>query len=100
MALCVLCMPYNPSHHNMDSLSFQWFFPANMRCWPNVGFLLGQRRRRWANSKPTLCQHLMFARLYVMIFNQRENRIPADIHSTKIDKTVCGVSLSRQIMPF
>ena len=31
-----------------------------MRRWPNVGLLLGQRRRRWANSKPTLGQRLMF----------------------------------------
>ena len=35
--------------------------PANMRHWPNVGLLLGQRRRRWANSNPTLGQRLMFA---------------------------------------
>ena len=33
-----------------------------MRSWANVGLLLGQRRRRWANSKPTLVQHLMLAR--------------------------------------
>ena len=35
--------------------------PANMRRWPNVGLLLGQRRRRGTNSKPTLSQRLMFA---------------------------------------
>ena len=29
--------------------------------WPNVGLLLGQRRRRRANSKPKLGQRLMFA---------------------------------------
>ena len=29
--------------------------------WLNVGFLLGQRRRRWPNSKPPLCRRLMFA---------------------------------------
>ena len=27
--------------------------PANMRRLPNVGSLLGQRRKRWASSKPT-----------------------------------------------
>ena len=27
--------------------------PANMRRWANVGLLLGQRRGRWANRKPT-----------------------------------------------
>ena len=32
-----------------------------MRRWPNVGIVLGQRRRRWANSIPTLGQRLMFA---------------------------------------
>ena len=35
--------------------------PANMIRWPNVGLLLGQRRRRWPYSKPTLGQRLMFA---------------------------------------
>ena len=29
--------------------------------WANVGLLLGQRCRRWANSNPTLGQRLMFA---------------------------------------
>ena len=32
-----------------------------MRRWPNVGLLLGQRRGRWAISKPTLDQRLMVA---------------------------------------
>ena len=27
-----------------------YYIPANMRRWANVGILLGQRRRRWANS--------------------------------------------------
>ena len=35
--------------------------PANMKRWANVGLLLGQRRRRWANSELTLAQCLMFA---------------------------------------
>ena len=35
--------------------------PANTRRWGNVGFMLGQRRRRWANIKPTLAQRLVFA---------------------------------------
>ena len=29
-----------------------WNNPANTRRWSNVGLLLGQRRRRWTNSKP------------------------------------------------
>ena len=36
-------------------------YPANMRRWHNVGLLLGQRRRRWANSTPTISQRPMFA---------------------------------------
>ena len=36
-------------------------FLANMRRRPNVGLLLGQRRRQWANSKPTLNHSLMIA---------------------------------------
>ena len=32
-----------------------------MRRWPNVVLLLDQRRRQWANSKPTLGQRPMFA---------------------------------------
>ena len=34
--------------------------PANIKRWTNVGLQLGQRRRRWANSKPTLDQRHMF----------------------------------------
>ena len=26
--------------------------PANTRCWPNAGSMLGQRRRRWTNIEP------------------------------------------------
>ena len=43
------------------SYTFIFYIPANMRRWASVGLLLGQRRRRWANSKPTLAQRLMFA---------------------------------------
>ena len=35
--------------------------PANPRRSPNVGTMLGQRRRRWANIVPTLGEHLVFA---------------------------------------
>ena len=35
----------------------------NYHYFTNVGSLLGQRRRRWANSKPTLGKRLMFAGL-------------------------------------
>ena len=32
----------------------------NTRRWPNVGLMLAQRRRRWANIKPTLGERMMF----------------------------------------
>ena len=36
-----------------------------MRRWPDVGLLLGQRRTRWTNVKPTLVRRLMFAGKHV-----------------------------------
>ena len=51
-------MIYQPKRSNIFII-----YPANMSRWPNVGLLLGQRRRRWAGSKPTLGQRLMFAEL-------------------------------------
>ena len=38
-------------------------FPANPTHWSNVGLLLGRRRRRWPNNKPTLFQCFVFAGL-------------------------------------
>ena len=35
---------------------------ANTRRWPDAGLLLGQRRRRRPNSKPTLGQRLITSR--------------------------------------
>ena len=37
------------------------FILPDERRWLNVDLLLGQRRRRWANSKPMSGQRLMFA---------------------------------------
>ena len=34
--------------------------PANTRRWAGVGLMLGRRRLRWANMKPTLGQYLLF----------------------------------------
>ena len=48
----------NPFYNNPLSANH---YSGNMRRRPNVGLLLGQRRRRWGNSKPTLCQRLVFA---------------------------------------
>ena len=39
-------------------------FQANKTHWPNVGLLLDQRRRRWANNNPTLVQRFMFTGLF------------------------------------
>ena len=39
---------------------------ANRRHWPSVGLLLGQRRRRWPNSKPTLEQR--FTQLTTFVY--------------------------------
>ena len=50
-----------------DSMINNDTFPVNMRRWPNIGLLLGQRRRRWTNSKPTLGQRFRFA---VLPFNK------------------------------
>ena len=33
-------------------------------CSPNVGLMLGQRRRRWANIGPTLHEFLVFGRTW------------------------------------
>ena len=35
--------------------------PENTMRWPNVGLILDQRRRRWANISPTLGQRPVFA---------------------------------------
>ena len=34
--------------------------PANTRCSPSVGVMLGKRRRRWANGNPTLGGYFVF----------------------------------------
>ena len=47
--------------------SEQYANPANTRRWPNVGLMLGQRRRRWANVCPTFVQRLVFAGKWLTI---------------------------------
>ena len=37
--------------------------PANTTHWNNVGLMLSQRRRRWANIEPTVFQRVVFAGL-------------------------------------
>ena len=47
--------------HQRSSVHTATFvYPANLKRSPNVGLLLGQRRRRWANSKSTMGQRLLF----------------------------------------
>ena len=41
--------------------AFRHTSPASTKHWIDVGLMLGQRRRRWPNIKPTLFQCLVFA---------------------------------------
>ena len=47
-----------PRSHLASSIMM---FRSKLRRLPNVGLLLGQRRRQCANSKPALSQRLIFA---------------------------------------
>ena len=47
--------------HSRWQLPVKENIPADTTHWPNVGSLLGQRRRRWANNYPTLGQCLVFS---------------------------------------
>ena len=49
-----------PATSTLDYLVIGSTHPANTRGWPNVGLMLGQRRRRWANVSPTLGQRLVY----------------------------------------
>ena len=60
---------HRPTHtpqrtRNFCTLSFNTPhpYPADTRCWINVGLKLVQRRRRCTNVKPTLIQRLVSAR--------------------------------------
>ena len=58
-----------------DSAIFH--IPANTRRWPNVGLMLGQRRRRWANISPTLGQCIVFAGIAHIVYRVPETLSPA-----------------------
>ena len=47
--------------HNTTKYIASGSNPDNTRRWPNVGLMLGQRRRRWASVSPTLGQCFVFA---------------------------------------
>ena len=64
--------------------------PRNTRRWNNVGLMMAQRRRRWANIKPTLAQRLMFSGIYPastrrwpivgLMLVQLDRRCPSSYH--------------------
>ena len=54
---------YLPGFPNNRGWVIQRKYPVNNRPWPNVGLMLGQRRVRWTNTKPTLGQRLMSAEM-------------------------------------
>ena len=66
--ITVLCSNYYIVIHNEQQTVIapieRLIIIQNTGADPNVGLLLGQRRRRWANSKPTLGQHPMFSGIY------------------------------------
>ena len=64
-----------------------------MRRWANVGLLLGQHRRRLANSKPTVARSLMFAGLSV-----RAVKAISEFGEIEIEKRVirCNYMFHRQ----
>ena len=51
--------------HNIILTFLDFFFgpndPVNKVRWSNVELMLGQRRRRWPHTNPTLDQHLALA---------------------------------------
>ena len=50
-----------PQQVNQSAVRQGNIYPENTSHCTNVGLKLDQRRRRWANSKPTLVQYLVFA---------------------------------------
>ena len=54
-----------PNSQSTDPEGSSYTGESHMRRWYNVGLLLGHRRRRWANNKPTLSERLVFARGWV-----------------------------------
>ena len=75
--------------------------PADTRRWIIVGLPLVQRRRRWANVKPTLIQRLVSAGIYsypcwkdvfLMLVLRRGNR--ANDNDTDNAASCCGVGES------
>ena len=66
-------------------------YPADTKRWPDVGTLLGRRRRRWANSGPTLDSDLLiYCYCYI---GEVEHSIQVFIWHCMVD-----VSLSMLIM--
>ena len=58
--------------------------------WSKLGLLLGQRRRRWTNSRPTLGQRLMFAGQWQIFLTRLVFIIINNVYSTNRNtKRVC-----------
>ena len=53
----VMCFLYHDKARPLPTV----IIPANTRHWPNVGLMLGQRRRRWPDIGPTLCRCFVFS---------------------------------------
>ena len=49
-----ICVQSETNSKQCKFLPHAWYNPANTTHWCNVGQMLGQRRRRWANIGPTL----------------------------------------------
>ena len=51
----------SPSRPHLYKLTYilLTLFPANTRCWPNAGLMLGQRLRCWPNIKPALDRRIV-----------------------------------------
>ena len=83
----------NISHGGRDGApALDYHFPANTRRWLNVVLMLGQRRRQWANIKPTLRQRLVFAGLWSPRLTCRTSRdIGQSIYQMGIKPFRCRV---------
>ena len=69
---------YDKSSASLHGAS-KWFFikkhplPVSLRHWPDVGIMLGRRRRRWPNIIPALGQRLMLTgySLFLRVFQYK-----------------------------
>ena len=68
-------------------------FQSNTIHWPNDGLMLGQRRRRWANNKPTLLACVVSIRkLHPRSVCSMEIYVTRHFHR-KFQKLLCNVNV-------